>query len=77
MEDTTGYATTNSTGGYAESVLGAGMGSNGKVSLLMNIVIPSKMVMGALAVAFIPIFSPFSPLSHCVPRLPLYPPRLG
>ena len=30
VEDTTAYATTNSTG-YAESVLGAGIGSNGKV----------------------------------------------
>ena len=35
VEDTTAYATTNSTG-YAESVLGAGIGSNGKVLSLTS-----------------------------------------
>ena len=38
MEDTTGYATTNSTG-YAESVLGAGIGSNGKVIIMIMMII--------------------------------------
>ena len=42
VEDTTAYATTNSTG-YAESVLGAGIGSNGKVPSLTFVAIVTQM----------------------------------
>ena len=43
VEDTTAYATTNSTG-YAESVLGAGIGSNGKVLAHCHLFIPFPII---------------------------------
>ena len=70
VEDTTAYATTNSTG-YAESVLGAGIGSNGKVPSLKlsSSCLPYPLShchrcrWGTHAATFIPPLSPLSALS--------------